>query len=143
VLYWQFWVSFWKGWADIALKDKKEGSLLEGSAPAPGEKFAYLAPCPLQPKPDSQASEFLAHMNHDLRTPLNAVIGFAQIIESEMYGQINPQYLEYARHIQESGYDLLAKIENLLYLAEAERPVEPKRTRPKLIRKAAELALAE
>jgi len=63
-------------------------------------------------------SEFLANMSHELRTPLNAVIGFSQIIESEMFGKINnPQYVEYVKHIQESGYDLLAKIEDMLEIA--------------------------
>jgi PAS domain S-box-containing protein len=63
-------------------------------------------------------SEFLSNMSHELRTPLNAVIGFSQIIESEMFGKIeNPQYMDYVRHIQESGYDLLAKIEDLLEIA--------------------------
>ncbi len=65
----------------------------------------------------SARSEFLNNMSHDLRTPLNAVIGFAQIIETEMFGEVNSQYLEYAKHIQESGYDLLAKIEDLLEIA--------------------------
>lgn len=46
------------------------------------------------------------------------MIGFSQIIESEMFGKIeNPQYLEYVKHIQESGYDLLSKIEDLLEIA--------------------------
>lgn len=63
-------------------------------------------------------SEFLANMSHDLRTPLNAVLGFAQMITGEVVGKIdNPHYMEYARHIQESGYDLLAKIEDLLEIA--------------------------
>ena len=63
-------------------------------------------------------SEFLANMSHELRTPLNAVIGFSQIIDSEIFGKIeNPQYKEYVRHIQDSGYDLLAKIEDLLEIA--------------------------
>jgi len=63
-------------------------------------------------------SEFLANMSHDLRTPLNAVLGFSQMITGEVLGTIdNPQYMEYARHIQESGYDLLAKIEDLLEIA--------------------------
>jgi signal transduction histidine kinase len=66
-------------------------------------------------------SEFLANMSHELRTPLNAVIGFSQIIESEMFGKVeNPQYLDYVRHIQESGYDLLVKIEDLLEIANIE-----------------------
>ena len=63
-------------------------------------------------------SEFLANMSHDLRTPLNAVLGFAQMITGEVLGKIdNPQYMDYAHHIQESGYDLLAKVEDLLEIA--------------------------
>ena len=63
-------------------------------------------------------SEFLANMSHDLRTPLNAVIGFSQMMTSEMFGKIdNPHYTDYVKHIQESGYDLLAKIEDLLEIA--------------------------
>lgn len=54
-------------------------------------------------------------INHDLRTPLNAIIGFAQLMESGKMGPIeNPQYLEYLRHIRESGYDLLGKVEDLM-----------------------------
>ena len=63
-------------------------------------------------------SEFLSNMSHELRTPLNAIIGFSQIIESEIFGRIeHPQYQDYIRHIHESGYDLLAKIEDLLEIA--------------------------
>ncbi len=60
-------------------------------------------------------SEFLANMSHDLRTPLNAVIGFAQMMEAQVLGNLgNPQYLEYARHIRESGHELLARIDAIL-----------------------------
>ncbi len=63
-------------------------------------------------------SEFLANMSHELRTPLNAVIGFSQIMEKGVFGEINnPQYASYIKHIQESGHDLLAKIEDLLEIA--------------------------
>ncbi len=63
-------------------------------------------------------SEFLANMSHELRTPLNAVIGFSQVMERGVFGKIdNPQYSSYIRHIQESGHDLLAKIEDLLEIA--------------------------
>ena len=63
-------------------------------------------------------SEFLSNMSHELRTPLNAIIGFSQMIENEMFGKIeHPQYLEYIRHIHESGFDLLAKIEDLLEIS--------------------------
>ncbi len=77
-------------------------------------------------------SEFLANMSHDLRTPLNAVIGFAQMMEAQVLGNLgNPQYLEYARHIRESGHELLARIDTILKhsnleLAGEEEPTEEK-----------------
>lgn len=88
--------------------------------------------------------EFLSNMNHDLRTPLNAVIGFAQIIENQMFGKVHPQYLEYAKHIQESGYDLLSKIESLIDapLAADSAPPAESRVEP-LTRKNKKLAAVE
>ncbi len=83
-------------------------------------------------------AELLSNMNHDLRTPLNAVIGFAQIIESEIFGKVSPQYLEYARHIQESGYELLDRIEDLL-----DHPY-PKENEPVIVaKKVKKLAVAD
>jgi signal transduction histidine kinase len=64
----------------------------------------------------SRAREkFTGNISHDLRTPLNAIIGFTQMMESGIFGPIgNPQYLEYLRHIRESGYELLERIDDLL-----------------------------
>lgn len=63
-------------------------------------------------------SEFLNGMSHNLRTPLNAVLGFTQIMETGMYGAVeNPQHREYLRHIRESSYDLLAQIDNIMDIA--------------------------
>lgn len=120
-----FWVTFWKNWADLAFdggesqsnaishhNDGNDGRLSYLTKPAGVVSDAELV--------ERARLEFLANMNHDLRTPLNAVIGFAQIIENEIFGQVSPQYLEYAKHIQESGYDLLAKIEDMLELADRE-----------------------
>lgn len=57
----------------------------------------------------------LKDISHDLRTPLNAIIGFTQLMESGVFGSVsNPQYLEYLRHIRESGYELLGKVEDLV-----------------------------
>lgn len=63
-----------------------------------------------------QAREWcLKDISHDLRTPLNAIIGFTQLMENGTFGAVsNPQYLEYLRHIRESGYELLEKVEGLM-----------------------------
>lgn len=64
----------------------------------------------------SKAREYcMKDISHDLRTPLNAIIGFAQMMENGALGRIeNPQYIEYLRHIRESGYELLGQVEDLL-----------------------------
>jgi len=60
---------------------------------------------------------FLANMNHEMRTPLNAIIGFS---EFGAYGAIDSHYHEYATHIHTSGRQLLAVINDVLDFARAE-----------------------
>jgi PAS domain S-box-containing protein len=63
-------------------------------------------------------SAFLAAMSHELKTPLNAVLGFSEIIKSEMLGPITPaRYREYADDIYASGTRLLAIVSDVLDVA--------------------------
>lgn len=65
-------------------------------------------------------------ISHDLRTPLNAIIGFTQMMESGTLGPVgNSQYLEYLRHIRESGYELLDKFEDLMDATHDEHQHKP------------------
>ena len=66
-------------------------------------------------------SQFLANMSHELRSPLNVIIGFAEMIESQMFGPLgSPKYEEYIRDIRESGRHLLALINDILDLSKIE-----------------------
>jgi signal transduction histidine kinase len=66
-------------------------------------------------------SQFLANMSHELRTPLNAIVGFSEMIEGQVLGPLGvPRYAEYARDIHASGGHLLALVERMLNLADAE-----------------------
>ncbi len=66
-------------------------------------------------------SEFLANMSHELRTPLNAIIGFSEIIKDELFGKVsNPQYVEYAKDIYDSGELLLSLINDILDMSKIE-----------------------
>jgi PAS domain S-box-containing protein len=58
---------------------------------------------------------FLAAMSHELKTPLNAVLGFSEIIRDEMLGPVGQTaYCEYAGDIHKSGIRLLAVINDVL-----------------------------
>ena len=62
-------------------------------------------------------SVFLARMSHDLRTPLNGVIGLSQLLETT---ELRDDQQEFVRTISQSGRTLLGLIENLLELARLE-----------------------
>jgi two-component system cell cycle sensor histidine kinase PleC len=66
-------------------------------------------------------AEFLANMNHEIRTPLNHIIGFAEMIEREVFGPCgSDRYTEYARDIGVSGANLLALFSDILDMARIE-----------------------
>jgi signal transduction histidine kinase len=66
-------------------------------------------------------SRFLANMSHELRTPLNAINGFAEIIQQQFKGPVgNPQYLEFAKAIHDSGRHLVGLIDDILDISKVE-----------------------
>jgi len=69
---------------------------------------------------NSTKSEFLANMSHELRTPLNAILGFSDMMKTELFGPMNPRYLDYVRDIHTSGSHLLALINDVLDMSKIE-----------------------
>ncbi|MDP3426581.1 MAG: histidine kinase dimerization/phospho-acceptor domain-containing protein [Humidesulfovibrio sp.] len=66
----------------------------------------------------SQAkSEFLANMSHELTTPLNAVIGFSEVLQDRYFGELTAKQDEYVATIRDSGLRLLALLTDILQLA--------------------------
>lgn len=66
-------------------------------------------------------SDFVANMSHEFRTPLNAILGFSQIIQDEVHGPVKPtQYREYGGFIHDAGNHLLGLVNNVLDLSRIE-----------------------
>jgi PAS domain S-box-containing protein len=65
-------------------------------------------------------TEFLANMSHELRTPLNAIIGFAQLLRDGNVPPDAPEFREFLTDIVQSGWQLLALINDVLDLAKVE-----------------------
>ena len=64
-------------------------------------------------------NEFLATMSHELRTPLNSILGFSDVLLSNMQ-VLNDKQRRYVGHIQSSGRTLLNLINDVLDLAKIE-----------------------
>lgn len=70
---------------------------------------------------EAQKKSFLRLVSHELRTPLNSILGFSDLIASELYGPLgDPHYKEYAEIIRGSGAKLLRMVNQVLELARLE-----------------------
>jgi PAS domain S-box-containing protein len=66
-------------------------------------------------------TEFLAHMSHELRTPLNSIIGFSDMMKSEVFGPIkNEKYEDYVGTINMAGRHLLGLISDIIDVSKVE-----------------------
>ena len=63
-------------------------------------------------------SEFLSNMSHDMRTPMNAIIGFATLLDRD--ADQPDKVREYGRKISASGQHLLSFINNVLDMSKIE-----------------------
>ncbi len=66
---------------------------------------------------DRLKSEFITNVSYELRTPLNTIIGFTEILANQYFGGMNERQVEYTRGILESSRQLLALIDDILDLA--------------------------
>jgi len=65
-------------------------------------------------------SEFLAAMSHEMRTPLNAVLGYVDLLELELPGPVNEAQRDHLDRIRGASGSLLALVEQVLDLARLE-----------------------
>ena len=75
------------------------------------DEVAAVSASPRAPR--SPVSESLRQLVHELRTPTNAIAGFAELIETELLGPVPPTYRERATTIRSQASDLLTAIEDL------------------------------
>ena len=65
-------------------------------------------------------TRFLNNMSHDIRTPMNAILGYAQLMEEELKGKDLPETSDHLEKLQQSGNLLLSIINNVLDMARIE-----------------------
>ena len=62
-------------------------------------------------------TEFLNNMSHDIRTPMNVILGYNRLMKSQL---TEPKQLDYQKKIEQSGKLLLSIINNVLDMAKIE-----------------------
>lgn len=66
-------------------------------------------------------TEFLSRMSHEVRTPLNAVSGFAQLLQRHMQAGVpDPTALAYVQQIQAASHHLMGLVNDVLDLQQVE-----------------------
>ncbi|MCC0018058.1 MAG: PAS domain-containing sensor histidine kinase [Rhodobiaceae bacterium] len=69
----------------------------------------------------SQKSDVLTKVSHEVRTPLNAIIGFADVMLEEQFGPLgNERYRDYIKDIKASGEHIISLVNDLLDLSKVE-----------------------
>jgi signal transduction histidine kinase len=66
---------------------------------------------------DRLKSDFIKHVSYELRTPLNTILGFAELLASGAPGGLNPQQAEYVQAIVSGGGTLKSLVNDILDLA--------------------------
>jgi len=69
---------------------------------------------------DRMKSEFIANVSYELKSPLNKIIGFSEILSHQSLGELNPRQVDYINGVLESSNKLLHLVNDILDLASIE-----------------------
>lgn len=69
-------------------------------------------------KENAEKTDYLARIAHEVRTPMNAILGFAELMQEERFGPLgNERYKEYLQDIRLSGQHVISLVNDLLDLS--------------------------
>lgn len=70
-----------------------------------------------QEEANAATQEFISHLNHELRSPIAAILGFARMLREEIYGSLNDKQMQYIKATVTTGEHALDLINDYLDLA--------------------------
>ncbi len=69
---------------------------------------------------DRLKSDFISHVSYELRSPLNTIAGFSEILLNQYFGSLNEKQFDYCKGISEATDRLMNLINDMLDLASIE-----------------------
>jgi signal transduction histidine kinase len=114
-------------WAESRVFDEDEGAfvLTLGVMCAQAIMRAHLRSAEREARERAEQANqskahFVATISHELRTPMNAVLGYTALLADEIYGPVSALQKEHIGRVRTSGFHLLGLIEDLLSYARVE-----------------------
>jgi len=68
---------------------------------------------------NKELEAFVHTVAHDIKNPLNVIIGFSSLLKDDLASVIEEEAFEFIKHIEHSGYEMLNTINSLLLLSDA------------------------
>ena len=65
-------------------------------------------------------SDFVATVSHELRTPITSIVGYTEVLEDGMVGELTPDQHDIVGRVERNGHRLLRLVEDLLTLSQIE-----------------------
>ncbi len=65
-------------------------------------------------------NNFISNVSHELRSPLNSILGFAELLDSQFIGTLNEKQSEYVEDIRIAGLHLLTMVNEILDISKIE-----------------------
>lgn len=87
---------------------------------APGETAVFLEDVSQKAEAERLRDEFISMLVHDLKTPAESVVGFAELLYEERVGELNETQLDFVSRIDRSGWQMIRLVEEILEVEELE-----------------------
>lgn len=109
---------FWRA----ASGKNKEVSASFAPVPAPGGQRGVIIARDISPvnAANRMRANFISMVSHDLRTPLNSINGFLEIVLDGMVGALNPKQEEFLAFALASTHQLMTLVEDVLFISRAD-----------------------
>ncbi len=95
------------------LFDEAIGQLFQANKELDDQRHALEKANEQLQKTDLMKDEFLANTNHELRSPLTAIIAFTELLQDTQTGPLTPLQSDYVNEISDSSNDLLSRVNEI------------------------------